>query len=377
MTKTTNDLLKELVAVPSYVGLDCNEAKLAEKIKTFFAGSRYKIEEQTVEGDRKNLYVHDGTSPKIIFVGHMDTVPPKEETENSFKPTEVGGKLYGLGSVDMKSGLAVAINAMLENKKPGLAGIFTVDEEYDCVGAVRFAEKYNLKPKLLINLEPTDLEILSGCRGIIEFTFEVYGKAAHAGMKYLGINAIEKTVEMVNILQVELTKIDPKNGAKSSVNLSFIHGGNLEGFDKDRNAKISDVGNIVPNYCRLQVEIRTANSKIKFDYVKKLLERMAKKLKVKVTNLKLNYELGSMSVLPSEINTFVEAVGRSGIPIKYRDINASGYYEVQVMREKWGCPVVVFGPGPNEMSHKANEYVDLETVEETEEVVSNYLKENL
>lgn len=376
---TTEELLKTFVAIPSYVDREVDERDMVVKMKSLFAGSRYKIEEQVLKGKRKNIFVHDGTLPKIILLGHMDTVAPKIDTVgSSFEPRIEKEKLYGLGSIDMKAGLAIATHLLLNSKQKGLAAIFTVDEEYDCAGAMAFVKKYHLHPKMLINPEGSDLKIQNGCRGIVEFLFNVTGKATHASKKNEGVNAIEKTVALANDLQVELTKLDKKGGAKNSVNLARLNGGNMMRYGETGEPIFSNSGNIVPSFASAHVEVRVASKNINFPLMKKVIAKLALKHKVKISDLRLkNPPVGSMFVDPKELKGFEAAVKACDLPVEYRDINTSGYYEAQILWEAWGCPVVVFGPGPDGMAHKANEYVDLDTVAKAEEVVAKYLELSL
>lgn len=376
---TTLDLLKTFVSIPSYVDRGVDERDMVVKMKSSFVGSRYKVEEQVVVGKRKNLFVHDGTPPKIILLGHMDTVAPKIDTVgSSFEPRIEKGKLYGLGSLDMKAGLAIAAHLLLNSKQKGLAAIFSVDEEYDCAGAMAFVKKYHLKPKMLINLEGSDLKIQNGCRGIVEFLFNVTGKATHASKKSEGVNAIEKTVAIADDLQKELTKLDKKGGARNSVNLARLNGGNMMRYDEAGESVFSNAGNIVPSFATVHIEVRAATKNINFPLMKKILAALAVKYGVKISGLRLkNPPVGSMFVDTKELKGFETAVKACGLPVEYRDINTSGYYEAQILWAAWKCPVVVFGPGPNGMAHQANEYVDLDSVAKTEEVVAKYLEYNL
>lgn len=375
----TVDLLKNLIKIPSHVSSNCDETEVATYVKSLFKNSRYEVEEQVVSGKRKNLYIHDKSTPKVVLLAHMDTVPPKKDTiGSSFESRTEGNKLYGLGSGDMKAGLAIAINLMLQNKKPGLALVASVDEEYDCEGARKFVAKYKLKPKLVINPEPTDLQILNGCRGILEFTFEVIGVAAHAGKKHLGVNAIEKSAEIAVQLQEYLKKFDIKDGPRNSVNLARLNGGNLVDYGKNGEPEISGSGNLVPNFAFVHIEIRTAKKEVDLSLIEKFLQSFATKNGVRIEKLRLKTKpVGSMFVPISELKSFETAIKNRNLKSSYLDVNEAGYYEVQLVREAWNCPVVIFGPGPIAMSHKANEYVDLDTVAKTEEVVAQYLQDNL
>jgi acetylornithine deacetylase/succinyl-diaminopimelate desuccinylase-like protein len=370
-------ILGDLVRIPSFVDGEHNEAQLAEHIRKIFLNSgRYQVNTQVVEGNRVNLIVHDGTPPKVVLFGHMDTVLPKLETDSPFDPRIVDGKLYGLGATDMKAGLAVMIAAALENRRPGLALVFTSDEEYDFKGAIKLAEEVELHPKIIINLEPTNGEILTGCRGITEFSAEVHGKSAHASRKALGINAIEKAVELSHSLQANLTGLD-LDSVNNSLNLAYLHGGVLQEKNPDGSNKISGLGMVVPNFAEVNFEIRIANPLVTKDMVTAAINDIAKRLEIEVDNLNFKFILGSMSTPRSHLESFEQSVAACGLPIVYADINKSGFYEVQLIKEKWGCDVVAFGPGPREVCHSANEYVEVESVSRSQAVVNHFLRKTL
>jgi len=379
LCNNTIKILKDLIEIPSYVDKEKNDAEVATYIKNFFKQlrNRYFIEEQKVENNRVNLIIKNSNNPKIILFGHMDTVLPKEETIKPFEPRIIGDKLYGLGATDMKSGLAIMLNQALKNKKKGLGLIFTADEEYEFKGSLKLIENYKFKPELIINLEPTNAEICSGCRGITEFSFTIHGKSVHAGRKHLGINAIEKTVVLTDKLQKSISKFDNKTIGKNSLNLAYLHGGVLQEVDKNGDKKISGLGMVVPDYAEANCEIRITSDKITTSFIKNELARLATSLEVLVKDISFKFYFGSMLTPKKHLKSFEKAFISSLNSIKYRDLSMSGFYEVQLLQERWGTNCVVFGPGPIELSHSANEYVSLASIESTEKVIEAYIHEHL
>ena len=134
--------------------------------------------------------------PLILLVGHIDTVPAQGQGPATIEE----GRIIGLGSSDMKSGLAVMLH-LLEDPAVRLGpydvvGLFydreegPVDEnglEPILQGAPWLAEA-----ELAIVLEPTDLELQVGCIGTINATVRFEGHSAHSARPWLGENAITK-----------------------------------------------------------------------------------------------------------------------------------------------------------------------------------------
>lgn len=370
----TKEILKDLIRTPSYVDETHDERDMVVYIENFVkANTKYKYVVQDVEEQRKNILVYNKLNPKIALFGHMDTVLPKVESDNPFEPREDGDKLYGLGSVDMKSGLAIMLKLMAEIQSDDLAFVFSVDEEYDFKGALKLKEITDFRPGFIVNLEPTDGKILNGCRGITEFGFKVHGKSAHAGRKDMGVNAIESAVEITSLLQKKATEMDVSGGGKSSVNLAYIKGGILKEIDK-QNAEVVGMGNVVPNYAEVVCEIRIANPKIDKEFVEKEIFKIAGELGVNITDLRFKFYLGSMLTDKSELLDLEKAIETSGTEVKYSDISIAGYYEVQMLQEAWGSKSVVYGAGPNAKSHMADEYVEISSLTRAEKVVADFIK---
>jgi len=370
----TIDILKDLIKTPSYVDETHNEKGVIEYVENFIkTNTKYKYVVQDVEGDRKNILVYNKPNPKIALFGHMDTVLPKVETDRPFEPRIEGDKIFGLGSVDMKSGLAIMLKLMAEIQNDELAFVFSVDEEYDFKGAIKLKEITDFKPEFIVNVEPTDLKILNGCRGITEFSFKVHGKSAHAGRKEFGINAIEKAVELIDNFQKKVTELDLNDGGKTTVNLAYLHGGMLKS-NADSSSEVSGLGNIVPNYAEVICEIRIANSEITKEFVELEINRIAKEIGIEVSEIQFKFYLGSMLTPKTELKYLEESIKGEDYPLEYADISLAGYYEVQMLQEKWGSKSVVIGTSPINLSHSANEYLSIYSLEKTENIIRNLIR---
>ena len=374
----TLDILKKIVSIPSFVDEDNNERKLLDFIKKYLReNTSYKIIEQPVEDNRYNIIAYKKKNPQVALFGHTDTVLPQKQTVGSFKPRIENDKLFGLGAVDMKAGIAIMLKMATEFKSDELALVFSVDEEYEFKGALKLKEIIDFHPEFIINLEPTDNKILNGCRGITEFSFVVHGKSVHAGRKKFGINAIEKGVELVKLFQKEITKINLPESGKSTINLAYMHGGTLKQTNPKQIPKVSGLGMIVPNYAKMNCEIRIANPVITPRYIKSTLNQIAAKIKIPLSDFNFKFHLGSMFTPKSELIEFENSVKSSGQKIVYGDISLAGYYEVQLLQKTWGSESIVFGPGPVNLSHSVNEYVSLESIERSERCIREYLKNKL
>ena len=188
---TLVDTLAWLVDIPSPTG---QEGQLCEALSRRF-GWTYAREHVRRVG--KSVVVGPRTGrPLILLVGHIDTVPSQGQG-----PAQVdGGRLYGLGTSDMKSGVAVMVHLLEDDA--------VREAPFDVVGVFYDAEEgpdagNGLEPVLqqmswlsgaefAVVLEPTDLELQLGCQGTANATVRFEGKTAHSARPWLGENAVTK-----------------------------------------------------------------------------------------------------------------------------------------------------------------------------------------
>ena len=140
--------------------------------------------------------------PKIIFCGHLDTVPVND---NQTARVE-GDRVYGLGSTDLKAGLAVFLD-LIATLDPAALQVDPVFLFYTCE-EVAYHESGLLVverelPELLQNtgfaicVEPTDNAIELGCLGTLHAEVTVRGQAAHSARPWFGVNAIHAALPLI------------------------------------------------------------------------------------------------------------------------------------------------------------------------------------
>jgi succinyl-diaminopimelate desuccinylase len=139
--------------------------------------------------------------PLVLLAGHLDTVPAQGNL-----PGRIGdGAVHGLGSSDMKGGLAVMIELArwIAEEPPGagvdLAFLFFPREELppeeSALPALFAAAPAVLEAELVVVLEPTDNTIQAGCVGNLNADLVFDGRSAHSARPWLGENAIDRAVE--------------------------------------------------------------------------------------------------------------------------------------------------------------------------------------
>jgi len=163
--------------------------------------------------DRPNVvatFKGRGRGKSLILNGHMDTVFPSTPENwkfNPWNPQIVDGKLYGLGSCDMKAGLLALLFSMevLHELEVPLLGdvIFqsVVDEEASGGNGTLACVDRGYRADGVLVAEPTELKPMAAHIGSVAFKLTFSGKASHSNLKWEGINSIEKSLPLLNALR--------------------------------------------------------------------------------------------------------------------------------------------------------------------------------
>lgn len=177
-------LCKKLISIRSYSG---EEKGVADALKDFM--KEKKFDQITTDKYGNVIGQIKGTKPgrKVLFDGHMDTVPADNKevwSHDPFVPVVEDGKLYGRGTSDMKGAVAAFFCAaayFLEDHGKNFAGeIHTAgvvhEECFEGVAARSISELVN--PDYVVIGEASGLNIKTGQRGRAEILLETFGKSS-------------------------------------------------------------------------------------------------------------------------------------------------------------------------------------------------------
>jgi acetylornithine deacetylase len=227
------ELTKSLVNMASVTG---HEKACAEFVKGYLVQLGFKAELMPVSRDRSNVYATWG-KPDVVLSTHMDTVPP------FFPAHDDADHIYGRGSCDAKGILAAQVTAAERLKNDGVqdfALLFLVGEETVSDGA----REANLNPvgsRYIINGEPTENKLVIGSKGNLRFDIKAHGKMAHSAYPHLGVNAIDKLLDVLEDVRKVSLPVSPVLGA-STMNIGVITGGRA--------------ANVIPDEAVVQILIR-------------------------------------------------------------------------------------------------------------------------
>lgn len=160
--------------------------------------------------DRYNLRARprhpDPRRPSILFNSHVDVVPASPDFAAAFAARVSDGRIVGRGACDTKNNILMLLEAIRYLRESGrrLASNVWIDlvieEEIGGNGTLACATE-PLQVDGVVVLEPTDLQVFCGHRGCLTWTIEVTGRSVHMGSDTTGVNAIEKSVEVMRLLK--------------------------------------------------------------------------------------------------------------------------------------------------------------------------------
>lgn len=150
-----------------------------------------------------------GKGRSILFNGHVDTMSPGERslwTHDPWSGEIEDGRLYGLGSTDMKGGLMASIMAvkLLQDagiELPGDVSILSVADEEGGGNGTLAAMLGGYRANAAVNCEHSAGTLTVAHMGFIFFQVDVSGIALHSGHKWKGVNAIDKAIILIKTLE--------------------------------------------------------------------------------------------------------------------------------------------------------------------------------
>jgi len=357
--KAVIDLLAEWLTP---LGFDCEIMKVPK--------------ERVGEADKYNLIATLGSGPGgLVLSGHTDTVPcnPERWSSDPFTLTERDGKLYGLGTCDMKGFFALAIEAIEQilaqlgnpktlNLQQPLIILATADEESSMSGARALVEQGKPKGRYAIIGEPTGLKPIRMHKGIMMETIRLTGNAGHSSNPSLGINAIDAMHDVMTELKNYRQQLAAEHQNQDfeievpTLNFGCLHGG--------------DNPNRICGSCELAFDLRALPG-MSNDQLRHEMEE-----RIKPIALRHNVEFELESLFPG-VPSFATDKNADLIQLAEKLTNhqahAVAFATEAPFMQQLGMETVVLGPGSIDQAHQLDEYIDLDQIKPTVELLSQFI----
>ncbi len=320
------------------------------------------------DGRKANLFATMGPDdrPGIVLSGHTDVVPVdgQDWRTDPFTVTEVDGRLYGRGTSDMKSFVAVALALAPEFLARGLETpvhfAFSYDEEVGCIGVRRLiADLANLavRPQACIVGEPTEMKVISAHKGKKSYTCRVRGHACHSSMTHTGVNAVEAAAEIVAFMKSLARRFRDEGPHDPAFDPPYttVHTGTISG---------GTALNIVPEDCQFAFEWRYLpghDPDAIFAEVEAFADRLLPEMHAVDPATGIAFaprsEIPGLSTDPADaVTALAKSLSGANDSGKVSFGTEAGLFQAA------GIPTIVCGPGSIEQAHKPNEFVALEQV---------------
>lgn len=370
------ETLKKLININT-INPPGNEKMLAEFIKRILDGIGIYSEVSLIEGNRANLTGILGCNNGTVLVlnGHLDTIPVMGRWDyDPFGGKVDGGKVYGLGSADMKGAIAAMIGAVkkIKESSDNLKGMlllsFVADEEKNNLGTIDFLKSFK-KINYAIIGEPTNLNIVVSNRGVLRLKITTHGISGHCSNPRSGINAIYKMIGIIEKLREYAHTIDSINSDyshKPSMSINMINGGTAE--------------NTIPDICEIVLDRRLTYREDKNEVEREIIN-ILEDFKEKDKEFKYSYKKivkmdpwkvdENLEFLKYCKKAFINCFSKDPV---FRDLG--GTSEAALFAKK-GIDTVIFGPGDIKMAHSKNEYVNINKVLEAARYYYFLIKEIL
>jgi len=297
----------------------------------------------------------------LCFTGHLDLVPLGTASwkKDPFRGDIHGGKLYGRGSSDMKSGVAAMIVASLKQieispTQSNMILLFTAGEETCCEGAYHLSETGSDLGNVgaIVVGEPTSNEPMIGHKGSIRYDITTRGKTAHASMPELGDNAIHKAAVVIRKLQEFDFKISPHPLLGSpTLNIGRIKGGiNI---------------NSVPDQTVLGIDIRTIPGQDHPDVWQGLCDMLGDDVEIDLIEKAIGIASDANHPWIQNVYDVIERIaGKRPVPsvVPY-------FTDASVLKPFLNdIPALILGPGEASMAHQTDEFCYISRITEAEKI---------
>jgi acetylornithine deacetylase len=369
--------IDELIASPSVSSfrpeLDTSNAQVINCLANWLEDEGFSVERMDVDvpgrAKKANLIATRGTGEGgLVLAGHTDTVPFDDGkwTSDPFVATEREGKLYGLGTSDMKSFFAVALEAArrtrdLPQSRP-LTILATADEECGMSGARALIDAGRPRAECAVIGEPTGLQPIRMHKGVSMEFLRLFGRSGHSSDPMLGASALEGMRRAMNAMvrvREELERIhrNPNlHPPAATMNLGRIHGG--------------DNPNRICSYCELDFDLRVLPGMDDAEVRRELHHAISEA----IVGLGLRMEAGSLHdpVPPFETAASAEIV-RALEQLTGRSAGAVSFGTEAPFLSRLGMDTVVLGPGGIDVAHQPDEYLALDQIEPAVDLISKLI----
>ncbi|MEA1944600.1 MAG: ArgE/DapE family deacylase [Euryarchaeota archaeon] len=389
-TSDTLRILTDLVNMPTVVPPGDNYEEIVDYLMIKFSDLGFKVEEVCIpedifrqkmknpelHGKRANLhtYLDVGADQTLVIYTHLDVVPAGDGwTSPPFEGTIRDGKFYARGSSDSKAAVAALLTALSVISELGIVPAYnlnialTTDEEIGPYsGLCYFADNDLLFGDYFLCMDGVSDDVTIGTNGILTWRVDVTGKTCHSGASFLGINALEKSVALMNGLLALKSEVESKRSEMPSSSV-IIEKTGLTHVKPVLNITIAESGikeNVIPGKCTIRGDRRVIPEET-FDCAIEEIRMALNNAADAETTYDFTYQIGYPPMLTDPNDPWIKQVLSAANEVSDRKIDIAGAqgsldvaYAIKITKQ----PVCCHGVGRlvESRAHAENENIRTE-----------------
>ena len=278
-----------------------------------------------------------GRPERVVIAGHVDTVP----LNDNLPARNDGTSLHGLGTCDMKGGVAVALSlaATLDQPNRDVTYVFyeceEVEAERNGITLISATRPEILAGDFAVVMEPSNAVIEAGCQGSITVHVTTTGRRAHAARWWNGVNAIHAAGDVL----ARLSSYEPRKPVIDG--LTYHEGLNAVGISG------GVAGNVLPDRCTVTVNHRFAP------------DRGVEEAEAHLRDVFAGFELTVNDSAPGALPGLDRPAAAAFVSSVGGEVNPKFGWTDVARFSAMGVPAVNFGPGNPEFAHKQDEFVPI------------------
>lgn len=369
-------MIHDLIALPSISSVspafDQGNRNVIDRLAEWLDDLGFETEIQALSpsGHKANLIATLGRGPEgLVLAGHTDTVPYDEGRwqHDPFAMTEDQDRLYGLGTSDMKSFLAIAIEAArqyrVEDLKHPIIILATADEESSMIGAQSLVDARTRLGRHAVIGEPTGMRPIRLHKGILMEAIRIRGASGHSSDPALGRNALEGMHQVLGELLAWREELQGRHRNPlfevpvPTLNLGHIHGG--------------DNPNRICAQCELHIDIRPLPGMDLDDLRQTMAKRLEQRLAGSGLELQLEPLFGGTPAMETDAGA---AIVQAAEQLTGHSAGAVAFGTEGPYLNELGMDTIILGPGDIDQAHQPDEYLALDRLTPTLEVLHGLIR---
>lgn len=356
---------QDLIRFRSETGNAAEINQVMDYIKILFAGTDARIDVfRGVEG-APVIFIRntEGEEFDALVLGHIDVVAAADEM---FNPQVKDGRMYGRGTLDMKSFAAVALNSMeyvLKNKLPIRFGvILSSDEEKGSKGTQAFLAAHpDIKAEIVLDNDVGGdiTKLVVKCKNPVFVKLMAHGQAAHGSRPWEGVDANEIMVQTICKLRQFYPYYAKDGEIPADKWIDTLHVAKICG---------GEVSNVISNYCEALCDVRLTENSTLEGLKANLNKAMVKGCEYKIVSSSTPVVMSEDNPYILDYKSFVEKILGRPLTFEYEG-GATDSREFAVKGS-----TVIMHSGSGDGMHAEGEYVEIDTVLKIADIQIKFLE---